>query len=294
MTPTVNRPSTGVTPTISFPGYYGPPTGTTNLVGTKRWSDNGNAYNTRPSSITVHLYADGVLQNIKPTWTVVDGSTWEYTFSNLPTENSQGKKVTYTVGEDPVPGYATRINGTTITNIVIPQSPNEYVNISGNKTWADNANEEGTRPSHIVVHLLRDGEDIDTRNVTAGTGWSYSFEHQPADDGYGHKYEYTIREESVMGYYARPSGYNLTNSLLPPEYRNSYYASPGSSTFGKYTEENLEGLVDLFDYDTPLWGGLLGTGEKTPIYPFVFGGIGVALVLFLVLTGKKKKKEEGS
>ena len=61
-------------------------------------------------------------------------------------------------------------------------------------------------------------------------------------------------------------------------------------------EEELEDLVDLFDYGTPLWGELLKTGDETPIYPFIFGGVGVAALAALILLTVfgKKKKEEGA
>ena len=59
-----------------------------------------------------------------------------------------------------------------------------------------------------------------------------------------------------------------------------------------YNEEELEELIDLFDYGTPLWGGLLGTGDETPTYPYVFGGAGALALLALLLIGRKRRKNQ--
>ena len=53
-------------------------------------------------------------------------------------------------------------------------------------------------------------------------------------------------------------------------------------------EEELEELLDLFDYGTPLFG-MLQTGDDIPAYPFVFGGIGLAALLALALLSRKRK-----
>ena len=59
--------------------------------------------------------------------------------------------------------------------------------------------------------------------------------------------------------------------------------------FGSKSEGELEDLFDLFDYNTPLWG-MMGTGDETPVYPYVFGGAGVLAVVALLVFGKKRKK----
>ena len=55
-------------------------------------------------------------------------------------------------------------------------------------------------------------------------------------------------------------------------------------------EEELEDLLTIFDYGVPLWGGLLGTGDEIPAYPFVFGGLGLlALAAYIALNRKGKR-----
>ena len=55
------------------------------------------------------------------------------------------------------------------------------------------------------------------------------------------------------------------------------------------TEEELEELFDLFGYGTPLWGELLGTGDETPLAPWLFAGLGILALAALMLTGRRRR-----
>ena len=281
------------------------------ISGSKVWEDENNAHNTRPERITVRLFADGTEVGATPVWTDTDTDTWHYTFENLPSTNANGETIRYTVQEDPVENYTSTVSGTTITNRLIPKETKKFISVSGTKFWNDDNNASGKRPKHIVVRLLQDGKAIDQRTVTAATDWKYSFDNVPADDGYGNVYEYTVEEDAVEGYFARVKGYDITNTLLPSTPKKDTPREPGkpdkpsknpptrkTSTpppkFETRTAEELDELTDLLDYDTPLWGGLLGTGDETPIYPYVFGGVGAAAVIGLLVFGRKKKKKNGS
>ena len=112
------------------------------------------------------------------------------------------------------------------------------------------------------------------------------------DDGYGHVYVYTVREETAPGYYTIVDGRTIINGKIPDEPESPPEEPPRYRTppeFDEFTEEELEDLLDLFDYDTPLFGRPLGTGDEIPVYPFVFAGIGLVAVLVLVL-GRKRGK----
>ena len=54
----------------------------------------------------------------------------------------------------------------------------------------------------------------------------------------------------------------------------------------------MEELLDLFEYPTPLWGELMPTGDDTPIYPFIFGGIGVVAIVLLLVLGRRRRSGE--
>ena len=49
-------------------------------------------------------------------------------------------------------------------------------------------------------------------------------------------------------------------------------------------------MFDLFGYGTPLFG-MLGTGDETPAYPFVFAGIGVIALAVALFIRRKRRYE---
>ena len=63
----------------------------------------------------------------------------------------------------------------------------------------------------------------------------------------------------------------------------SRHTASSRPKFERMTEEEFEDLLDMLDYGTPLWG-MLGTGDETPAYPFVFAGIGAAAIIALIVT----------
>lgn len=279
----------------------------------KVWVDEDNAHGTRPESIEVKLYANGQALDNRPTWTHTEGNTWSYTFAKLPTVDENGATITYTVRETPVADYGVSISGFTITNRLVPKDAEKYVNLQGRKTWDDDDNARGKRPNVITVRLYRDGRELDHRDVTAANGWDYSFGKLPADDGYGNIYVYELREDPVQGYFQRVDGMNVTNKPLDYAAPDAPEAGPEDDAiyqarkarlevllrrtgtarprYEVFTEEELAELFDLFGYGTPLWGtGLLPTGDETPLYPFVFGGVGLMALLGWLITGRKKRK----
>lgn len=277
-------------------------TPTTEISGVKIWVDDEDLHGLRPEDITVQLYANGELLGNTPTWRDKDSDNWHYTFGRLPALDEDGEAIEYTVKELPVDDYTTNIAGTTITNTLIPRQTKKFVDLAGTKTWNDNNNARGRRPRSITVHLLRDGVAVASAEATGGGNWKYSFEHQPADDGFGHEYTYTIHEDAVPGYYGRvENDMDLVNTLITgydftgrtttgggdvAKGRNTPSYTP---PFEDYSESELAELFDLFDYNTPLWG-MLTTGDETPTWPYVAGGIGFLALAALVIMSMKRKK----
>ena len=278
----------------SFVNGYEPEinTETVELSGVKIWVDNGNAAGLRPDAIEVILLADGVRTGRTPVWTETDTDNWTYTFTDLPATTEGGSRITYTVIETAVPYYEGTQDGTTLINTLIPRQEIEYTSVNGTKTWVDNDNANDLRPESITIQLLRNGAVIEERVVTEADGWSYEFTDLPTSNGYGDRYTYTIREIMVSGYYAIVDGYDVTNYEAPTSMLVNipYDFTTQVPLFGILTAEELEELLDLFDYDVPLFGGLLGTGLEIPAYPFVFAGVGLLALALLVLTRKKREK----
>lgn len=95
---------------------------------TKVWSGKGD----HPTSVTVRLLADGkeiAKQDL------FANNNWQYTFTNLE-RSKNGKEIQYTVTEDAVAGYTTKISGdaaTGYTNIITNTKNSQNPNDPGNK-----------------------------------------------------------------------------------------------------------------------------------------------------------------
>ena len=178
----------------------------TSVSGTKTWNDNNNQDGIRPSSITVNLLANGQQVASK---TVSASDNWQYSFDNL-AAYANGKKITYTVTEDAVAGYTSTVDGYNVTNNHTPAT----VKVSGTKTWKDNNNQDGIRPSSITVNLLADGQQVASKTVSASDNWQYSFDNLAAYAN-GKKITYTVTEDAVAGYTSTVDGYNVTNNHTP-------------------------------------------------------------------------------
>ena len=178
----------------------------TTVSGTKTWKDNDDQDGKRPDSIKVNLLANGKVVQSK---TVKSSDNWKYSFTNLP-EFENGKKITYTVTEDAVAGYTSTVDGYNVTNNHTPAT----VKVSGTKTWKDNNNQDGIRPSSITVNLLANGQQVASKTVSASDNWQYSFDNLAAYAN-GQKITYTVTEDAVAGYTSTVDGYNVTNNHTP-------------------------------------------------------------------------------
>ena len=178
----------------------------TTVSGTKTWKDNDDQDGKRPDSIKVNLLANGKVVQSK---TVKSSDNWKYSFTNLP-EFENGKKISYTVTEDAVAGYTSTVDGYNVTNNHTPAT----VKVSGTKTWNDNNNQDGIRPSSITVNLLANGQQVASKKVSASDNWQYSFDNLAAYAN-GKKITYTVTEDAVAGYTSTVDGYNVTNNHTP-------------------------------------------------------------------------------
>ena len=174
----------------------------TEVSGTKTWEDNNNQDGKRPESIKVNLLADGKVVDSKE---VSAKDKWTYKFENLNVYKN-GQKIKYTISEDSIEGYTTKINDYNITN----KHEVEKTEVSGTKTWEDNNNQDGKRPESIKVNLLADGKVVDSKEVSAKDKWTYKFEDLNVYNN-GQKIKYTISEENINGYTTEINGYNITN-----------------------------------------------------------------------------------
>ena len=93
----------------------------------------------------------------------------------------------------------------------------EKTSISGQKTWNDNDNHDGKRPSAITINLLANGVKVASKEVKpdAEGNWLYQFDNLDVVDDAGNLIAYTVSEEPVAGYETSVEGTNITNSRTP-------------------------------------------------------------------------------
>ena len=196
-------------------GYDLVNTETTTVSGRKTWNDNDNQFNTRPENITVKLMRNGekyAEKNVKSD----NHGNWTYRFDKLPKYDAKGKAYTYTIQEEKVSGYTTKVNGYDLVNTY---RNTETTEVSGTKTWNDYDNKFNTRPESITVNLMQNGEKYAEKIVKADKegNWTYRFDKLPKYDAEGKAYTYRIQEVKVSDYTTKVNGYDLVNTYTGPE-----------------------------------------------------------------------------
>lgn len=194
-------------PEIEIPVEY-------NISVKKIWDDSNNKDGFRPDYITVRLFADGQEVNSKK---ISQANNWRWTFKGLD-KYKDGQEIKYTISEEPVPGYTSKINldNPSGSEWTIKNSrTHEFVSVSGVKTWDDNNNQDGLRPEEITVRLYSDGKEINSAKVNKDKNWSWEFKKLPKYNDQGAEIVYTVKEDPVEGYTSKIDGYNITNIHVP-------------------------------------------------------------------------------
>lgn len=109
---------------------------TIDITAEKQWKDIPKDVKT-PESVEVKLYANGKLYD---TQKLSAKNEWKFTWSELPTQNEDGKTIAWTIDETAVEGYKTKIalKGKTfvVTNTYItPEDPNPPLPYTGQLWW---------------------------------------------------------------------------------------------------------------------------------------------------------------
>ncbi|MDA3733600.1 Cna B-type domain-containing protein, partial [Niameybacter massiliensis] len=176
---------------------------TTSIKVNKVWVDGGNQGSNRPTSLDVTLYADG--KSYATPVTLNETNSWSYTWLNIPQYTATGEIISYSVSEEIIEGYeqpkqpVDAIDGTvTLTNI-------EQTNITVNKVWDDNGNQDGIRPTTITLTLNADGVPVDVvlpeKNPVqvVGPNWTTTWKNLPVYKD-GKQVTYTVTEDTITGY----------------------------------------------------------------------------------------------
>ncbi|MCY7216623.1 Cna B-type domain-containing protein, partial [Streptococcus cristatus] len=165
----------------------------------KVWDDGNNQDGKRPGSITVKLLADGV--ETGQTHELSDANNWQASFTNLDADKG-GTPITYTIEEVAVAEYKSKVTGDATTGFTITNRYNPAeTNVSVTKVWDDGNNQDGLRPTKIIVNLLADGAKVETKEIQAAQdgSWTATFTGL-AKYKNGQEIQYTVTEEAVDGY----------------------------------------------------------------------------------------------
>ncbi len=141
-----------------------------------------------------------------------EASNWSGVFEHLDKYDATGKEILYTVIEDKIDNYTTRITGNREHGFVITNTNTEKVQVNGEKTWEYDNNRAGKRPREITVNLLADGKKIKELRVSEDNfgKWRYHFSDLPKYKS-GREIRYTVTENPIAEYYAEINGYHIIN-----------------------------------------------------------------------------------
>lgn len=168
-------------------------------------------------------HPDKVKVNLKNGDTVIDSITlsesddWEGVFSNLPQRDAFGAVIDYTVAEDAVEGYSSKVSGDAERGFTVTNTSAAKVSVPVEKKWVGPAAKKAT------VRLLADGEDAgQSIELNESNGWKGSFKGLPKYSESGSEVRYTVAEVPVEGYSSKATGdakdgFTVTNTVKTGE-----------------------------------------------------------------------------
>lgn len=202
---------------------------TTNLNVTKVWKGFGDNL---PEKITVQLWRtmEGGSEEVMldgTTLTLTAENNWQGSFTNLEAYDAAGNEYTYFAREVETGEYDVHYQDATTGNAFSTVITNvAQTGVTGTKTWKDNSNKYGTRPSvdEMVLTLYRSVNGEKPKEVekvkpewsnTDSDQWTYTYKDLPKTDVNGNVYTYTVEEALPEGsaYVCTADGLNLTNTL---------------------------------------------------------------------------------
>lgn len=203
----------------------------------KVWDDSNNIDGMRPDSVTIHMNgSDGssteaTLSNVKD---------WKYTFKHMPLFDANGNEITYTITEDAVTGYTYTVTNKDRAFTITNRHTQETFSIPVTKTWEDNGNQDGVRPSGIHVTLMGSDGNVYEANLTAAGKWKCEFKDLPRYWMEGVAIDYTLNEEAVNGYTYKIEGDADTGFIVT----NEHISAVTNVVVNKYWEdaENQDGV----------------------------------------------------
>ena len=167
-----------------------------------------------PNKVKVNLKnGDTVIDSI----TLSESNDWKGVFSSLPQRDASGAVIDYTVAEDAVEGYSSKVTGDAERGFTVTNASTAKVSVPVEKKWVGPAAEKAT------VRLLADGKDTgESAELSESNSWKHSFEGLPKYSKSGAVIDYTVAEDAVEGYSSKVTGdaergFTVTNAVKTGE-----------------------------------------------------------------------------
>lgn len=114
-------------------------------------------------------------------------------------------------------------NGEVSKEAAITEVEQATTEVSGEKIWDDNSDQDGKRPDKVTVILDKTVNGVKTENVATtetDSNWKYSFENLPKYEN-GYEITYSVREKAVADYETTIDGTTITNTHTPELYNDT-------------------------------------------------------------------------
>ncbi len=175
---------------------------TTSYSVEKKWDDNNNKLQNRPTEIKVQLKQNK--QNYGAAVTLTENEGWIYKWDKLPKYDSYGNAYVYTVEESNVNNYTPEYDTTDASKTVITNKLNkDETEFTVKKIWVDGNDADGKRPSSIKVQLYNGddkyGDEVPL-TVNSSGKWEYTWKNLPKVIN-GKKTSYHAKEVGTVDRY---------------------------------------------------------------------------------------------
>ena len=167
-----------------------------------------------PNKVKVNLKnGDTVIDSI----TLSESNDWKGVFSSLPQRDASGAVIDYTVAEDAVEGYSSKVTGDAEHGFTVTNASTAKVSVPVEKKWV------GPAAAKATVRLLADGKDTgESAELSESNNWRHSFEGLAKYSKSGAVIDYTVAEDAVEGYSSKVTGdaehgFTVTNTVKTGE-----------------------------------------------------------------------------
>ena len=164
---------------------------------------------------TVRLLADG--KDTGKSIELNESNNWRGSFKDLAKYSKSGSEVAYTVAEDAVEGYSSKVTGDAGRGFTVTNTSTAKVSVPVEKKWA------GPAAAKATVRLLADGKDTGKSiELNESNNWRGSFKDLAKYSKSGSEVAYTVAEDAVEGYSSKVTGdagrgFTVTNTVKTGE-----------------------------------------------------------------------------